>query len=81
VSVIIITTSELLLTPEELLNRFAQLVTPLRIHKHRTCGVLAQNACLRRAVRRSGSTTGRRWTRRWGGAMAGTEPANRPHLR
>jgi hypothetical protein len=60
VSAIIITTSELLLTPEELLDRLAQLVTPPRIHKHRTCGVLAPNARLRQAVRRSGPTTGRR---------------------
>jgi hypothetical protein len=37
VSAIIITTTELLLTPEELLDRLAQLVTPPLIHKHRTC--------------------------------------------
>ena len=46
VSVIIITTTELLLTREELLDRLAQPVTPPRLHKHRTCGVLASNARL-----------------------------------
>jgi hypothetical protein len=46
VSAIIITTSELLLTLEELPDRLAQPVTPPRIHKHRTCGVLASNARL-----------------------------------
>jgi len=58
VFVIIITTSELLLTPEELLDRLAQLVTPPRIHKHRTCGVLAPNARLRRAVTASAGPAG-----------------------
>jgi hypothetical protein len=33
------------------------------------------------STRRSGPTTGRRWTRRRDWATAGTEPANRPHLR
>jgi hypothetical protein len=41
---------ELILTPLELLDRLAHLVTPPRIHKHRYCGVLAPNARLRRAV-------------------------------
>ena len=42
--------TELILTPLELLDRLAHLVTPPRIHKHRYCGVLAPNAGLRRAV-------------------------------
>jgi hypothetical protein len=42
--------TELILTPLELLDRLAHLVTPPRIHKHRYCGVLAPNARLRRAV-------------------------------
>jgi len=42
--------TELILTPLELLDRLAHLVTPPRIHKHRYCGVLAPNAKLRRAV-------------------------------
>jgi hypothetical protein len=50
--------TELLLTPAELLDRLAQLVTPPRIHKHRTCGVLAPNARLRRAVTASAGPAG-----------------------
>ena len=42
--------TELILTPLELLDRLAHLVTPPRIHKHRYCGVLAPNAALRAAV-------------------------------
>jgi len=42
--------TELILTPLEMLDRLAHLVTPPRIHKHRYCGVLAPNATLRRAV-------------------------------
>ena len=34
--------TELILTPVELLDRLAQLVTPPRLHKHRYCGVLAR---------------------------------------
>ena len=41
---------ELYLTPLELLDRLAKLITPPRIHKHRYCGVLAPNAGLRQAV-------------------------------
>jgi hypothetical protein len=52
------TTSELLLTLEELPDRLAQLVTPPRLHKHRTCGVLAPNARLRRAVTASAGPAG-----------------------
>ena len=44
--------TELILTPLELLDRLAHLVTPPRIHKHRYYGVLAPNAKLRRAVAR-----------------------------
>jgi hypothetical protein len=36
--------TELYLTPLELLDRLAALITPPRIHKHRYCGVLAPNA-------------------------------------
>jgi len=42
--------TELTLTPLELTDRLAHLVTPPRIHKHRYCGALALNAKLRRAV-------------------------------
>ena len=42
--------TELLLTPLELLDHLAQLVTPPRVHKHRYCGVLAPSAKLRRAA-------------------------------
>ena len=42
--------TELYLTPLDLLDRLAKLVTPPRVHKHRYCGVLAPNAKLRRAV-------------------------------
>ena len=42
--------TELYLTPLELLDRLARLITPPRVHKHRYCGVLAPNANLRRAV-------------------------------
>ncbi len=42
--------TELYLTPLELLDRLAKLITPPRIHKHRYCGVLAPNAKLRQAV-------------------------------
>ncbi len=42
--------TQLVLTPLELLDRLAKLVTPARIHKHRYCGVLAPNARLRSAV-------------------------------
>ena len=42
--------TELYLTPLELLDRLAKLITPPRIHKHRYCGVLAPNAKLRKAV-------------------------------
>ena len=42
--------TELVMTPLELLDRLAKLVTPPRLHKHRYCGVLAPHAKLRRAV-------------------------------
>ena len=42
--------TELILTPLELLDCLAYLVTPPRVHKHRYCGVLAPNARLRKAV-------------------------------
>ena len=42
--------TEIYLTPLELLDRLAQLITPPRIHMHRYCGVLAPNANLRQAV-------------------------------
>ena len=49
---------ELTLTPLELLDRLARLVTPPRIHKHRYCGVLAPNAKLRREVIESAGPAG-----------------------
>jgi len=42
--------TEFYLTPLELLDRLAKLITPPHIHKHRNCGVLAPNAWLRQAV-------------------------------
>jgi hypothetical protein len=42
--------TDLILTPLELLDQLAHLVTPPHIHKHRYCGVLAPNAGLRQAV-------------------------------
>jgi len=50
--------TELFLTPLELLDRLAHLVTPPRVHKHRYCGVLAPNARLRRAVTESAGPAG-----------------------
>jgi len=50
--------TELVLTPLELLDRLARLVTPPRIHKHRYCGVLAPNSRLRRAVTESAGPAG-----------------------
>ena len=50
--------TELILTPLELLDRLAHLVTPPRIHKHRYCGVLAPNAALRAAVTASAGPGG-----------------------
>ena len=50
--------TELILTPLELLDRLAHLVTPPRIHKHRYCGVLAPNAKLRRVVTASAGPAG-----------------------
>jgi hypothetical protein len=50
--------TELLLTPHQLLERLAQLVTPPRRHKHRYCGVLAPNARLRQAVTASAGPAG-----------------------
>ena len=50
--------TELILTPLELLDRLAHLVTPPRIHKHRYCGVLAPNARLRRAVTETAGPAG-----------------------
>ena len=50
--------TELLLTPTELLDNLAQLVTPPRLHKHRYCGVLAPNARLRDAVTASAGPAG-----------------------
>ncbi|MBK7670270.1 MAG: transposase [bacterium] len=50
--------TELLLTPIELLDLLAQLVTPPRLHKHRYCGVLAPNAALRAAVTASAGPAG-----------------------
>ena len=50
--------TELILTPLELLDRLAHLVTPPRIHKHRYCGVPAPNARLRRAVTESAGPAG-----------------------
>ena len=41
---------ELVLTPQELINRIAQLVPPPRTHRHRYYGVLAPNSPLRAAV-------------------------------
>jgi len=41
---------ELVLTPLELINRIAQLVSPPRTHRHRYYGVLAPNSPLRAAV-------------------------------
>ena len=49
---------ELILTPLELMDRLAHLVTPPRIHKHRYYGVLAPNAKLRRAVVESAGPAG-----------------------
>ena len=46
------------LTPLELLDRLARLITPPRIHKHRYCGVLAPNARLRQAVVESAGPAG-----------------------
>ena len=42
--------SELVLTPLELIDRIAQLVPPPRTHRHRYYGVLAPNPPLRAAV-------------------------------
>ena len=42
--------TELLLSPIQLLERFARLIPPPRIHRHRYHGVLAPNAKLRAAV-------------------------------
>ncbi len=50
--------TELLLTPQDLLDRPARLVTPPRRHKHRYCGVLAPNAKLRAAVTASAGPAG-----------------------
>jgi hypothetical protein len=50
--------TELILTPLELLDRLAHLLTPPRLHKHRYCGVLAPNARLRRAVTASAGPAG-----------------------
>ena len=50
--------TELILTPLELLDRLAHLVTPPRRHKHRYCGVLAPNATLRGAVIASAGPAG-----------------------
>jgi hypothetical protein len=50
--------TELILTPLQLLDRLAHLVTPPRLHKHRYCGVLAPNAKLRRAVTASAGPAG-----------------------
>lgn len=50
--------TELVLTPLELLDKLAHLVTPPRLHKHRYCGVLAPNAKLRRAVTESACPAG-----------------------
>jgi hypothetical protein len=50
--------TELILTPLELLERLSKLMTPLRAHKHRYCGVLAPNAQLRRAVVESAGPSG-----------------------
>ena len=50
--------TELQLTPIELLDRLAQLVTPPRLHKHRYCGVLAPNSALRKAVTASAGPAG-----------------------
>jgi hypothetical protein len=50
--------TELILTPLELLDRLAHLVTPPRIHKHRYFGVLAPNAGLRRAVTETAGPAG-----------------------
>ena len=50
--------TELILTPLELLDRLAHLISPPRIHKHRYCGVLAPNARLRRAVTETAGPAG-----------------------
>jgi len=49
---------ELTLTPLELLDRLARLVTPPRLHKHRYCGVLAPHAKLRHQVIESAGPAG-----------------------
>ncbi len=50
--------TEIYLTPLELLDRLAKLITPPRIHKHRYCGVLAPIATLRQAVIESAGPAG-----------------------
>ncbi|MBK8167567.1 MAG: transposase [bacterium] len=50
--------TELLLTPLELLDLLAQLVTSPRLHKPRYCGVLAPTAALREAVTASAGPAG-----------------------
>lgn len=50
--------AELPLTPQELLDRLARLVTPPRRHKHRYCGSLAPNANLRQVVTTSAGPAG-----------------------
>ncbi len=50
--------TELILTPLELLDRLAHLVTPPRIHKHCYCGLLAPNARPRRAVTETAGPAG-----------------------
>ena len=43
-----------MLTPRELINRIAQLVPPLRTHRHRYYGVVAPNSPLRASPRHAG---------------------------
>jgi len=74
--------TELILTPLQLLDRLAHLVTPPRIHKHRYCGVLAPNAKLRRAVTETAGPAGATWqllqeARRKMG-IPDSEPADQP---
>ena len=50
--------TELLLTPLDLLDRLAHLVSPPRLHKHRYYGVLAPNARATRGGHRIGGSGG-----------------------
>ncbi len=79
--------TELYLTPLELLDRLAKLITPPRIHKHRYCGVLAPNAKLRKAVIETAGPAGATLQllqdaqQKMGLEEAETEPASRGRFR